>query len=173
LKVSTELSARRSVLREMLSYRIYSSAGSSRLAKKDLKELLQSLGVVFQETRVPLHKALTHCPFADEAPALDGTALNDFLREQSARSSKETPLKETGEESNEKYVDDDLGNANEKQEESHERADKRDNVEVDAHLERKPSLLSAVKLSSHSKLKLQYLLFILLFVSKRPITALF
>jgi hypothetical protein len=33
-------------------------------------------------------------------------------------------------------------------------------VEVDTHLERKPSLLSVVKLSSHTKLKLQYLLFI-------------
>jgi hypothetical protein len=52
---------------------------SSRLAKKDLNELLQSLGVVFQETRVPLHRALTHCRFADEAPGLDGTALNDFF----------------------------------------------------------------------------------------------
>jgi hypothetical protein len=35
-------------------------------------------------------------------------------------------------------------------------------VEVDTHLERKPSLLSVVKLSSHTKLELQYLLFILL-----------
>jgi hypothetical protein len=94
-----------------------------------LKELPQSLGVVFQETRVPLHKALTHCRFADEAPALDGTSLNDFLREQSAMSSKETTSKENGEESNENHVDDDLGNANEKQEESDERADERDNVE--------------------------------------------
>jgi hypothetical protein len=102
---------------------------SSRLAKKDLKELLQRLGVVFQATRVPLHKALTHCPFANETPALDRTALNDFLREQSARSSKETPSKETGEESNENHVDDDLGNANEKQEESDERADEREKVE--------------------------------------------
>jgi hypothetical protein len=82
---------------------------SARLAKKDMKELLQILGVVFQETRVPLQMALTYCLFANEAPVLDGTALNDFLREQSAKSSNETPANETGEVSKENYVDGAVG----------------------------------------------------------------
>jgi hypothetical protein len=104
---------------------------SARLAKKDLKELLQSLGVVFQETRVPLHKALTYCLFANEAPVLAGTAFNDFLREQSAKSSNETPSKETGELSKENYLDGAVGDVNEKQEEKDERADEQDAPEVE------------------------------------------